>query len=87
MDGVRHWFNETCIIQRREEYTDQVYEGGIDYWDCGSNGENLIVIGARPKADPGAYLVFVQIQIVSEADALALENIMSSFDVDQDKLP
>lgn len=86
LDGARHWFTDTCIIQRRDDYSDPVYEGAIDYWDCG-NGENLIVIGARPKADPGAYLVFVQIQIVSEAGALALDDIMSSFDVDQDKLP
>ncbi len=86
LDGARHWFAGPCTIQRRADYIDPKYEGATDYWKC-ADGNQVVVIGARPSADPNAYLVFLQIQLTAELDQQVLENIMNSFDVTPEELP
>jgi serine protease Do len=78
LDGVKHWFEDSCSYDSREKYEDPVYEGAYDYWECGDAG--LVVLGVRPIADPTAYLALVQVQVISDADLDALERIMTTFD-------
>jgi serine protease Do len=85
LDGVKGWYRDDydCDFVERGEYGDEdpVFEGGYDIWeDCGDGGASVIVIGARPKDDPFAYLVLVQVQIMGEADFEALDQILATFD-------
>ena len=86
LDGVKHWFEDDCIYEWREKYEDPVYEGAYDYWNCGRYAD-LYVVGVRPIADPTAYLVLVTIQITSDEDYLALDRIMTTFDLYDGYLP
>lgn len=86
LDSTTNWFEDVCDYQWREPYEDPVYEGAYDYWDCG-NDTGIVVIGARPISDPSAYLVLVQVQVVTDFDFDALERIMDTFDVAKSSLP
>ena len=86
LDGVKHWYEDACTYEWREKYEDPVYEGAVDYWDCGRDAD-LFVVGVRPIADPTAYLVLVQIQVTSDADYEALDRITNSFEADGWYLP
>ncbi len=83
LDGVKSWYQDDCDFDGRYDYGDDdpIFEGGYDIWkDCGSAGSVNIVIGARPKDDPLAYLVLVQVQVLSDADLDALDTILRTFD-------
>ncbi len=86
LDVTINWFEDVCDYQWRESYEDPVYEGAYDYWDCG-NDTGVVIIGARPISDPLAYLVLVQVQVVTDFDFDALERIMDTFDVSKSSLP
>jgi serine protease Do len=86
LDGVKHWYDEYCTWEWRETYVDPKYEGAYDYWDCGRDAD-VVVVGARPIAAPTAYLVLVQVQMVSDFDWDALERIMDTFDLTDGYLP
>lgn len=86
LDGVKSWFEGTCTWGGRDVYEDLVYEGAYDYWDCGRNSD-VYVVGARPIANPTAYLVLVQVQVTSDLDFEALERIMDTFDLVDGYLP
>ena len=83
---MKHWYDEYCTWEWRETYVDPVYEGAYDYWDCGRDAD-VVVVGARPIAAPTAYLVLVQVQMVSDFDWDALERIMDTFDLTDGYLP
>ena len=86
LDGVKSWYEDACTWEWRETYVDPVYEGAYDYWDCGRDAD-VIVVGARPSAAPTAYLVLVQVQMVSDFDWEALDRIMDTFDLTDGYLP
>jgi len=86
LDGVKAWYEDNCEYEWREDYEDPVFEGAYDYWNCGPDAE-VVVVGARPIADPTAYLVLVQVQVTSDFDIDALERIMDTFDVAEGYLP
>jgi len=79
-------YEENCTWEWRETYEDPVHEGAYDYWECGRDN-GVVVIGARPSADPTAYLVLVQVQVVTDFDVEALERIMDTFDLTDGYLP
>lgn len=80
LDGTRYWFEDTCDIDGRYDYEDEVYEGKYDLWDCGSDSV-IVVLAARPILDPYAFLALVQIQVATDADIDAIDPILASFDV------
>jgi serine protease Do len=86
LDATKYWFEDDCDYEWREDYEDPVYEGAYDYWDCGQDAR-FVLIGARPISDPTAYLVLVQVQVLTDFDFDALERIMDTFDVDYGYLP
>ena len=79
LDGTKHWFEETCSFDGREDYDDGYYEGAIDYWICYDS--TVAVIGARLIDDPLAFLVLVQVQVVTDDDVDAFGQILKTFDV------
>ncbi len=86
LDGTKHWYNKSCVWKVRKEFTNLVYEGAYDFWDCGSD-VGTVVITARPIANPTAYLALVQVQGVTDLDEDALERIMDTFYIVGTDLP
>ena len=89
LDGVKGWYRDECDFVERGDYGDEdpIFEGGYDLWeDCGSENTLVWVIAARPKSDPLAYLVLVQIQLLPDDDADVLYQVINTFDV-IDRLP
>ncbi len=67
-----------CTYDGRSPYQDEVYTGQYDFWySCGGGDTMLLVLGAQP-AD-GSYLALVLVQIVTEADFEAADQILASF--------
>jgi len=82
LDGVKPWYEDDCDLDGRYDYEDEVYEGQYDLWtNCGGTGSLMIVLSARPKNDPFAFLTLVQVEVVTDADLDALDYILQTFDV------
>ena len=85
LDGVRGWHENDCSLEGTYDYgygdyEDPLYEGKFDLWEnCGSNNTLVLVLAARPKADPTAYLLLLEIKIITDADLEALDYILKSF--------
>lgn len=86
LDGVEHWYNESCIREGRYDYEDEAYEGAYDLWECGGPDQAVLVLAARPINNLSSFLALVQVQMISDADVEALDYILASFDV-VDALP
>ena len=75
-----HDFSGDCQYEGRKEYRDSVYEGLFDhYTNCGGEGTTFINLAAAPQDQ--SYLIWLQVMIVSDADADALDRILGSFQV------
>lgn len=71
-------FSEDCEYGGREPYEDALYRGSLDVWEnCGGLGTQLITLVAFPETR--AFVLLLQIQVVSEADQEALDTIRSTF--------
>ena len=83
LDFKRESFVEQCKLDNRYDYQDSAYRGKFDYFtNCGGpGGADYLVLSAVPIADPEAYLILVEIQIVSEADLEAADRILATFQV------
>jgi serine protease Do len=73
-------YSADCTYEGRSDYEDSVYTGLFDhYTECGDGVSQVINIVAFPES--GELVVWVQTQIVNEADLEALDQIINSFDV------
>lgn len=85
LDGVKGWHSQSCELEGRYDYgtgsfDDPLYEGKFDLWEnCGPNDTLVLVLAARPKANPTAYLLLLEIKITKDADLDALDHILKSF--------
>jgi len=71
-----------CSLDDRYEYNDGYYRGFYDYYNnCGGQGGAYLILSAVPVQDTGDVLVFVEIQIVSDADVEAADHILKTFDI------
>ncbi len=74
-------FLDDCELDSRYEYNDGYYRGAFDYYeDCGDSADYMI-LAAVPVADTGDILIWLEVQIVSDADLQAAERILASFAV------
>jgi serine protease Do len=75
-------FSDSCTYDGRQPYEDALYTGFYDLWaDCGGQDVLYVVLAATPQSR--AYLILVQVQIVSDADLDALDHILASFIVNE----
>jgi serine protease Do len=82
LDVTRDSFTGECNLDGRYDYEDVLYEGKYDLWTvCGGTDASYIVLSARPKEGQTDFLILVEIQIVSDADLDALDQILNSFEV------
>jgi hypothetical protein len=72
-----------CSLDDRYEYNDGKYRGFYDYYiNCGGpGGAGYMILSAVPIQDTGDVLVFVEIQIVTDADVEAADHILQTFDI------
>ncbi|HET7011375.1 MAG TPA: S1C family serine protease [Anaerolineales bacterium] len=74
-------FLSACTLDDRYDYNDGVYRGAFDYYTrCGGTADYLI-LAAVPIQANSDVLVFVQIQIVSQADLDAAQRILDTFNI------
>lgn len=67
-----------CTDSGREPYDDGLYTGYVQYLSaCGGTQASAVYIAASP-AD-GSFVVLVQVQLVSDADLAALDQIIATF--------
>ncbi len=73
-------FLQACEYTERVDYDDGLYSGQYDVYDnCGGEGSMYVTLAAVPNDDPNAFMIDVGVQIVSEADLVALDYILESF--------
>jgi serine protease Do len=73
-------FSGDCTYEGRFDYEDSIYTGVYDlYSDCGGAGSAVINLSAEP-ADK-SFIMLLQVQVVSDADLDALDNILNTFQV------
>ena len=75
-------FSSDCTYGERTAYEDSAYSGQYDVWlNCGGTDTLLVVLAATP-AD-GSYHTLVMVQVVSDADLAALDQILATFIVSE----
>lgn len=73
-------FSDSCTYDDTYDYEDAVYTGAYDLWlNCGGTDTAFVVLEAYPPEKD--FVVYVQIQIVTDADLEALDVILATFDV------
>lgn len=70
-------YKNDCTYDGRSPYQDDVYTGQYDFWYGCGNGTMLLTMAVQP-AD-GSYLALVLIQMLSDADIAAADQILASF--------
>lgn len=82
LDEYRATFRAECTYNGRSPYEDSAYEGAYDlFTKCGDSTSTLIVLSARPQQNKTSFLVTLMVQMQSEADLAALDEILRTFDV------
>jgi serine protease Do len=71
-----------CTTTKSEPYTTANFTGAIKTWTC-PRGAQWRVLAAVPT-ESRAYLVYVQVKLVSSADVAAYNRILGTFEVDFD---
>ena len=71
-------YSDSCSYGGREAYEDALYSGVYDIWsDCGGTGSLYVVVSVTPESQ--AYIILVGVQVVTEADLAALDQILNTF--------
>ena len=82
LDEYRALFRNECTYNGRSQYEDSAFEGAYDlFTKCGDSTSTLIVLSARPQQNKTSFLVTLMVQMQTEADLAALDQILNTFDV------
>jgi serine protease Do len=69
-----------CTSAGIQDYDDGLYTGLFEVWeDCGGTDTAILTVSAAPS--DGSFVVFVVVQIVTEADLEATDQIVATFQV------
>jgi serine protease Do len=75
-------FPSVCTFEGSDTYADNIFSGSYElYSSCGGSNSSYLFLTAVPVDDPAALIVQIEVQIVSEADWDAVEQILNSFNV------
>jgi serine protease Do len=75
-------YSDSCGYGGREPYEDPLYSGAYDLWtNCGGTDTLFVVVAATPESR--AYIILVAVQVVTEADLAALDQILNTFVVNE----
>jgi serine protease Do len=82
LDAYRDSFSSECRYVGREKYSDSAFEGSYDiYTNCTGANNTLVVLSARPLVYKTSMLISVMVNIMSDSDIAAFDEILRSFDV------
>ncbi len=82
LDEYRTAFRAECTYLGRTPYEDSAFEGAYDLFNkCGDSTSTLIVLSARPQQNKTSFLVTLLVQMQTDADLEALDEILRTFDV------
>lgn len=82
LDEYRAAFRSDCTYEGRTQYEDSAYEGAYDlFTKCADSSSTLIVLSARPIQNKTSFLVTLMVQMQTDADLQALDEILRTFDV------
>ena len=82
LDIYRDVFKGECNLEGRYDYEDSAYEGAYDvYSGCPGTDNTMRVISARPIQHKTAFLLVVLVNIMTDSDLDALDEILATFDV------
>ena len=79
LDEVQNQFDfSSCSYTGRFDYEDPAYTGRYDLFEnCGDLGVTYVSLAAMPEDQ--SFIINVQIQVVTDADAEALDTILTTF--------
>jgi serine protease Do len=82
LDVYRDSYMTDCELADRYDYEDSAFEGKYDlFTNCLGEDNVLLILSARPINDPSAYLVLLIVNMISDSDFDALDQILATFDV------
>jgi serine protease Do len=74
-------FLKDCTLDQRYDYNDGVYRGAFDYYNRCGGATDYMILSAVPIQSGTNVLIFVEIQIVNQADLDAADRILATFDI------
>ncbi len=81
LDVYRDSFRQDCKLEGRYDYEDSAYKGAYDlYTNCAGSQNTLVVLSAKPT-NSTSLLITVLVQMMTDADAAAFDEILRTFDV------
>lgn len=82
LDVYRESYRNDCELTGRYDYADSAFEGKYDlYTSCLGEENALFVLSARPINNPTSFLATLVVNMMTDADFEALDQILASFDV------
>ena len=71
-------YTDSCEYDGRYDYSDPLYAGKYDVWfNCGPEQSSFISLSVLP--DDGSFIIYVGVQVVTQADLDALDTILNTF--------
>ena len=74
-------FIQDCTLDQRYDYNDGFYRGAFDYYNRCGGATDYMILSAVPIQGNSNVLIFVEIQIVNQADLDAADRILATFDI------
>lgn len=82
LDSYRESMRKDCTYKGRSDYKDSAFEGAYDlFTKCGGAANTLVVLSARPQQNKTSFLVTIMVNMKSDADLNAFDEILRTFDV------
>jgi serine protease Do len=82
LSGVSSFYKACTPKGNAQNYTDTIYEGQIMvYSNCGAKRTAALVMAIRPKKNPQAYLVLVEMKYGTEAELNVLDEILTNTEI------
>lgn len=82
LDLYRDGLRADCDYAGRYDYKDSAFEGAYDVFEkCAGTTNTVVLLSARPQQNKTAFLVTLMVNIMSDADLAALDEIRRTFDV------
>jgi serine protease Do len=75
-------YDEVCTYEGREDYDDGAFFGAYElYTNCGGTSTGYFILSANPIDQPEAFLIRLELQLVSDADWDLVDVVLDSFNV------
>jgi len=81
LDVYRDTYRQDCKLEGRYDYEDSAFKGAYDlYTNCAGTKNTMVVLSAKPHSST-SMLIVVLVQMMTDADVAAFEEILRTFDV------